>query len=66
MSAVLIDGRAIAGQLRTRVARDVPILGAKRSVTPGLAVVPVGEDSASSVYVKTKAKQAQAVGLSCP
>ncbi|MCK1635234.1 bifunctional methylenetetrahydrofolate dehydrogenase/methenyltetrahydrofolate cyclohydrolase FolD [Bradyrhizobium sp. 162] len=63
MSAIVIDGKAIAEVLRNRVARDVAWLQAECNVTPGLAVVLVGEDPASSVYVRTKAKQAQAVGF---
>lgn len=63
MNAVRIDGKAIAEALRARVARDVAVLQAECNVTPGLAVVLVGEDPASSVYVKTKARQAQAVGF---
>ncbi|MCP1835587.1 methylenetetrahydrofolate dehydrogenase (NADP+)/methenyltetrahydrofolate cyclohydrolase [Bradyrhizobium sp. USDA 4532] len=63
MNAIQINGKAIAGALRDRVARDVALLQAKCNVTPGLAVVLVGKDPASSVYVKTKAKHAQAVGF---
>jgi len=63
MNAIRIDGKAIAEVLRTRVAREVSILQAEYNVRPGLAVVLVGQDPASSVYVKTKARQAQAVGL---
>lgn len=63
MSAIEIDGKAVAETLRARVARDVALLKAECNVTPGLAVLQVGEDAASSVYVKTKAKQAQAVGF---
>lgn len=63
MSAILLDGRAIAETIRTRVGRDVALLQAGYDVTPGLAVVLVGDDPASSVYVKTKARHAQAVGF---
>ncbi|WP_375784841.1 bifunctional methylenetetrahydrofolate dehydrogenase/methenyltetrahydrofolate cyclohydrolase FolD [Bradyrhizobium sp. Pha-3] len=63
MNAIRIDGKAIAEDLRARVARDVALLQAEWNVTPGLAVVLVGKDPASSVYVKTKARQAQAVGF---
>ncbi|MCP1909599.1 methylenetetrahydrofolate dehydrogenase (NADP+)/methenyltetrahydrofolate cyclohydrolase [Bradyrhizobium elkanii] len=63
MDAIRIDGKAIAEALRARVARNVTLLKAEYNVTPGLAVVLVGKDPASSVYVKTKAKQAQAVGF---
>lgn len=63
MDAIQIDGKAIAEALRDRVAGDVALLQAKCNVTPGLAVVLVGNDPASSVYVKTKAKHAQAAGF---
>lgn len=63
MNAVRIDGKGIAEALRIRVARDVALLQAKWNVTPGLAVVLVGKDPASSIYVKTKARQAQDVGF---
>ncbi|MCK1672012.1 bifunctional methylenetetrahydrofolate dehydrogenase/methenyltetrahydrofolate cyclohydrolase FolD [Bradyrhizobium sp. 150] len=63
MTAISIDGNAIAERIRTRVARDVALLRTERDITVGLAVVLVGNDPASSVYVKTKARQAQAVGF---
>ncbi|WFU71401.1 bifunctional methylenetetrahydrofolate dehydrogenase/methenyltetrahydrofolate cyclohydrolase FolD [Bradyrhizobium sp. CB2312] len=63
MSAIRIDGKAIAEILRARIAREVALLQAEYNVTPALAVVLVGKDPASSVYVKTKAKQAQTVGI---
>lgn len=63
MTAIRIDGKAIADRVRARVARDVALLKMQRNVTPGLAVVLVGNDPASSVYVKTKARQALAVGF---
>lgn len=63
MTAIPIDGKAIAEGVRARVARDVALLKAQHNVIPGLAVVLVGDDAASSVYVKTKARQARAVGV---
>ncbi|MFK4654242.1 methylenetetrahydrofolate dehydrogenase (NADP+)/methenyltetrahydrofolate cyclohydrolase [Bradyrhizobium japonicum] len=63
MNAIRIDGKSIAEALRARVARDVALLQAQCNVTPGLAVVLVGKDPASSVYVTTKARQAQAMGF---
>ncbi|MGY4319225.1 hypothetical protein ACVWW1_008552 [Bradyrhizobium sp. JR3.5] len=63
MNAIEIDGKVIAGALRERVARDVAFLQAECNVTPGLAVVLIGKDPASSVYVKAKARQARAVGF---
>lgn len=58
-----LDGKAIAELLRARIAREVALLQAEYKVTPGLAVALVGKDPASSVYVKTKAKQGQTVGI---
>lgn len=63
MNAIEIDGKAIAAALRERVVRDVALLQAECNVTPGLAVVLVGHDPASLVYVRTKTRQAQAVGF---
>lgn len=63
MNAIRIDGKSIAAALRARVARDVALLQAECNITPGLAMVQVGKDPASSVYVKTKGRQAQAVGF---
>jgi methylenetetrahydrofolate dehydrogenase (NADP+) / methenyltetrahydrofolate cyclohydrolase len=59
MTARLIDGKAIAAQLRERIATRVVAL----RFSPGLAVVQVGEDPASSVYVRTKDKAARAAGI---
>lgn len=63
MTAIPIDGKAIAEAVRARVARDVAVLKAQHNVIPGLAVVLVGDEPASSVYVRTKARQARAVGF---
>jgi len=63
MSAKLIDGKAIAAELRIRIAKAVTELKAKHHLTPGLAVVLVGEDPASKVYVANKAKQTVEVGM---
>ncbi len=62
MSARLIDGKAVAETLRAAIATEVADLSA-RGVTPGLAVVLVGEDPASQVYVRSKAKQSVACGM---
>ena len=56
MAARIIDGTAIAERLRARIAAAVAAL-ARRSVRPGLAVVLVGEDPASQVYVRSKTRQ---------
>jgi len=61
--AALIDGKAFAEKLRTRVAVEAERLSSKHQIQPGLAVVLVGSDSASQVYVKSKSKQARDVGI---
>ena len=63
MAARIIDGRAIAERLRQQVTAEVARLCQTHGVTPGLAVVLVGEDPASQVYVRTKAKHARDVGM---
>ena len=60
-SARIIDGKALAAKLRERVAAQVAALGG--SVRPGLAVVLVGEDPASAVYVRNKNRETQAAGM---
>lgn len=62
MTARIIDGKAIAAEVRAQVARDVAALKA-RGITPGLAVVLVGEDPASQVYVRNKGKQTIEAGM---
>ncbi|WP_112661776.1 bifunctional methylenetetrahydrofolate dehydrogenase/methenyltetrahydrofolate cyclohydrolase FolD [Microvirga flavescens] len=62
MSAQIIDGKAYAAGLRQRIAGAVGDL-AGRGVTPGLAVVLVGEDPASQIYVTNKARQTLEVGM---
>ncbi|GAB4359057.1 MAG: bifunctional methylenetetrahydrofolate dehydrogenase/methenyltetrahydrofolate cyclohydrolase FolD [Kiloniellaceae bacterium] len=61
--ADLIDGKAFAGGLRARVAAAVTELKAQHGLTPGLAVVLVGEDPASQVYVRSKGKQTVEAGM---
>ena len=63
MTAKIIDGKAYAEGLRTRIAKAVKELEAKHGLKPGLAVVLVGEDPASKVYVANKAKQTVEVGM---
>lgn len=62
MSATIIDGKAYAAGLRTRIADAVANL-AGQGVTPGLAVVLVGEDPASEIYVRHKGRQTVEVGM---
>ena len=61
--AKVIDGKAFAEGLRGRIAKAVASLKEKHGLTPGLAVVLVGEDPASKVYVANKAKQTVEVGM---
>ena len=63
MSAALIDGKAFAEGLRARVAAAVPAFSAATGRAPGLAVVLVGEDPASAVYVRSKGKATVAAGM---
>jgi len=59
----IIDGKAFSANLRGELARRVGILKKNHSVTPGLAVVLVGEDPASQVYVRSKGKQTAEAGM---
>ncbi|MEX3764626.1 bifunctional methylenetetrahydrofolate dehydrogenase/methenyltetrahydrofolate cyclohydrolase FolD [Paraburkholderia phenoliruptrix] len=63
MVAELIDGKGFALGLRERIATYVTHLKAEHGVTPGLAVVLVGEDPASQIYVRNKAKQTVETGM---
>ena len=59
----IIDGRAFAAGLRARIAARVDVLKSDHGIEPGLAVVLVGENPASEVYVRNKAKQTRAAGM---
>ncbi|HAA93746.1 MAG TPA: bifunctional methylenetetrahydrofolate dehydrogenase/methenyltetrahydrofolate cyclohydrolase FolD [Rhodospirillaceae bacterium] len=61
--ATIIDGKAFAEALRGRVANAVAEVKSKHDLTPGLAVVLVGEDPASQVYVRNKKKQTVEAGM---
>jgi methylenetetrahydrofolate dehydrogenase (NADP+)/methenyltetrahydrofolate cyclohydrolase len=61
--AEIIDGKAFAAGLRGRIAEAVATLKADRDLSPGLAVVLVGENPASQVYVRNKAKQTRETGM---
>jgi methylenetetrahydrofolate dehydrogenase (NADP+)/methenyltetrahydrofolate cyclohydrolase len=63
MTADIIDGKAFAATVRVKVAEHVTRLKADHGITPGLAVVLVGEDPASEVYVRNKGKQTIEVGM---
>jgi methylenetetrahydrofolate dehydrogenase (NADP+)/methenyltetrahydrofolate cyclohydrolase len=63
MTAKIIDGKLIASELRARVADEVARVRREHGLTPGLAVVLVGSDPASEVYVRSKHKQTEAAGM---
>jgi len=63
MTARIIDGKAIAAGLRGRVASEVARIKRDHGLLPGLAVVLVGNDPASEVYVRSKHKQTQEAGM---
>jgi methylenetetrahydrofolate dehydrogenase (NADP+)/methenyltetrahydrofolate cyclohydrolase len=63
MTAQIIDGKAIADELRRQVTAEVTRLRDTRQVVPGLAVVLVGDNPASQVYVRTKARQTREAGM---
>ena len=62
-TATIIDGKQFAARLRVGIAAQVARLKAERGVTPGLAVVLVGEDPASQIYVRNKGLQAREAGM---
>ena len=61
--AKIIDGKAFAERLRSRIAEEVAELKSKHGLQPGLAVVLVGEDAASKIYVRSKEEQTEQVGM---
>lgn len=61
--ATIIDGKAFSANLRGEIARKVEYLKNNHSLVPGLAVVLVGEDPASQVYVRSKGKQTVEAGM---
>jgi methylenetetrahydrofolate dehydrogenase (NADP+)/methenyltetrahydrofolate cyclohydrolase len=63
MTADIIDGKAFAATVRAQVAEHVARLKADHGITPGLAVVLVGEDPASQVYVRSKGKKTVETGM---
>ncbi|WP_298092128.1 bifunctional methylenetetrahydrofolate dehydrogenase/methenyltetrahydrofolate cyclohydrolase FolD [uncultured Sphingomonas sp.] len=63
MSATIIDGKAYAAGLRARIATHVEPFKAAAGRAPGLAVVLVGEDAASSVYVRSKGRATREAGM---
>lgn len=63
MTADIIDGKAFAATVREKVAAHVALLKEQHGITPGLAVILVGEDPASEVYVRNKNRQTVEVGM---
>jgi methylenetetrahydrofolate dehydrogenase (NADP+) / methenyltetrahydrofolate cyclohydrolase len=63
MSAAIIDGKAAAALLRARIAETVSDLRGRLGITPGLAVVLVGDNPASQIYVRSKGKQTVEAGM---
>ncbi len=63
MTAQVIDGKKIAAEIKTEVARGVARLKEERGLTPGLAVVLVGEDPGSQIYVRNKENACAEVGI---
>lgn len=63
MSAIVIDGKAYAATLKERVAAEVARMKVEHGITPGLATVLVGNDPASEVYIRSKGKNASALGF---
>lgn len=61
--STVIDGKAFAETLRSRIKKAVSELQAKHDIVPGLAVVLVGENSASQIYVRSKARQTAEAGM---
>ena len=59
----IIDGKAFADALRSRIGDAVNILKSVHEITPGLAVILVGEDPASQIYIRNKARQTIACGM---
>ncbi len=62
-SAKIIDGRAFSADLRARIAEQVTVLKSDHGLTPGLAVVLVGDDPASQIYVRNKNRQTIEAGM---
>ena len=63
MAMPMIDGKAVAASLKAKVREEVLALNAAHGLKPGLAVVLVGEDPASQVYVRNKGRETEAAGM---
>ena len=60
---MIIDGKAVAADVRSRVAAEVEAFVAEHGVRPGLATILVGDDPASHVYVRNKRKASEEAGI---
>ena len=63
MTARIIDGKQLAAQTRSRVAAEVARIATAYNVIPALAVVLVGDDAASQVYIASKKKMTAETGM---
>jgi methylenetetrahydrofolate dehydrogenase (NADP+)/methenyltetrahydrofolate cyclohydrolase len=63
MAAQIIDGKKVSQQIKAELKEEIQGLKEQHGLTPGLAVVLVGEDPASTVYVRNKGKASQEVGI---
>ena len=63
MAATIIDGKAVAAQVRERVREEVAAFGAETGHVPALATVMVGEDPASEIYVRNKHRASEEAGM---
>lgn len=61
--AKIIDGKAISAQIRQEISEEVAKMKAEKGIVPGLAVIIVGQDPASQVYVRNKAKDCEETGI---
>lgn len=61
--SIIIDGKAVAAECKAKIAKETEALFKQANIIPGLAVVLVGEDPASQVYVKNKCKACEEVGF---
>ena len=63
MSAVILDGRESAARIKRKLANHIVSLQKEYKIIPGLAVIRVGNHRASQVYVASKLRQCQEVGI---
>ncbi len=61
--AVILDGKKIAAEIRQEIKKETEKIFQEKSIKPGLAVIIVGDDPASAIYVRNKEKAAQEVGF---